>query len=153
VQTRLGRVADVEIAALPAALTLRREHLAGAKTRHLGRAVGMRQFGVNHITLEPGAISALRHWHEKEDEFVYVLEGEVTLVDENGSHVLCAGDVAGFPAGVPNAHHLTNRSREPVRLLVVGTRFVGSETVHYMDDPALGVATVVRGPDGERQPG
>ncbi len=152
VETRIVRLADVPISG-KSHLSLRREQLERAHEARLGRAVGMRQFGVNHIVLEPGGISSLRHWHEGEDEFVHVLEGEITLIDENGAHLLHAGDSAGFPAGATNAHHLANRSGAPARFLAVGTRFVGRETIHYPDDPELGVATLVRDGNGERIPG
>lgn len=88
----------------------------------LGDAVGLTQFGVNLMTLPPGAWASQRHWHAHEDEFVYVLEGEATLVEDGGETILRAGDSAGWPAGVKDGHHLVNRSRAPVRFLVVGSR-------------------------------
>ena len=93
--------------------------------RQLGKRVGMTQFGVNHLVLAPGAMSARRHWHEGEDEFVFVLSGSVALRDENGDHEMHAGDYVGFPAGSANAHHLINRSHQPAALMMVGTRKVG----------------------------
>ncbi len=84
--------------------------------------------------MEPGSISALRHWHEAEDKFVYVLSGELTLVDDNGEHALTEGSFAGFPAGSPNAHHLQNRSEWPASFTVAGSRRPGASTVHYPDD-------------------
>jgi uncharacterized cupin superfamily protein len=90
--------------------------------RALGDAGGLTQFGVNLTTLEPGAMSALRHWHQHEDEFVFVLEGEVTLITDAGEEVLGRGMAATFPAGEPNGHHLVNRSSEPATFLEVGTR-------------------------------
>ena len=113
---------------------VRPELFAGWAERRLGKAVGMTQFGVNHLTLEPGAASSLRHWHEAEDEFAFVLSGTVTLVDDNGEHVLGEGAFAGFPAGVANGHHLVNRSNAPVTLLVVGSRRTGAETITYPAD-------------------
>jgi uncharacterized cupin superfamily protein len=77
--------------------------------RALGDAGGLTQFGVNLTTLEPGAMSALRHWHQHEDELVFVLEGEVTLITDAGEEMLGRGMAATFPAGEPNAHHLVNR--------------------------------------------
>lgn len=106
--------------------------LGGREKRALGDVFGLTQFGVNLLTLEPGAMSALRHWHENEDEFVYVIEGEVTLVDDDGEHVLRAGMCAGFRAGRPNAHHLVNRSENAARCLEIGTR-ARTETSHYAD--------------------
>lgn len=90
--------------------------------RALGDAGGLTQFGVNLTTLDPGAVSALRHWHVNEDEFVYVLEGELTLITDKGEELLGAGMAAAFPAGEPNAHQLVNRSQRPATYLEVGTR-------------------------------
>jgi uncharacterized cupin superfamily protein len=90
--------------------------------RSLGDAVGLTQFGVNLLTLPPGAWSSQRHWHSLEDEFVYVLAGEVTLVTSAGEETLRAGDCAGFRAGDPDGHHLVNRSQAEARVLEVGTR-------------------------------
>jgi uncharacterized cupin superfamily protein len=89
--------------------------------RRLADAAGLSQFGVNLVTLKPGAWSSQRHWHTLEDEFVYVLSGDVTLVDDAGEHPLRAGDCAGFKAGDRNGHHFVNRSAADVVLLVVGT--------------------------------
>ncbi len=110
------------------------ELFVGKHEGQLGKRVGLVQFGVNHVTLEPGSISALRHWHEVEDEFIYVLAGRLTLVDENGEHLMEEGSFAGFPAGVSNAHHLVNKSKEPTTYLAVGSRRPGHDTVHYPDD-------------------
>jgi uncharacterized cupin superfamily protein len=86
------------------------------------------------MTLAPGAYASLRHWHEQEDEFVYVLFGEVTLIDDAGEHPLSAGDYAGFPANSGDAHTLANRSNDPAGFLAVGTRHRGRERIHYPDD-------------------
>lgn len=94
----------------------------GRIKRALGNAGGLTQFGVNLTTLEPGAMSAHRHWHAREDEFVYVLVGELTLVTDAGEEVLSAGMAATFPAGEPNGHHLINKSGAPASYLEVGTR-------------------------------
>lgn len=88
----------------------------------LGDAVGLTQFGVNLLRLPPGAWSSQRHWHSHEDEFVYVLEGEVMLVTDAGEEPMRAGDSAGFRAGVHDGHHLQNRSSSDAVLLVVGSR-------------------------------
>ncbi len=88
----------------------------------LGDAAGLTQFGVNLLTLDPGVWSSQRHWHAEEDEFVYVIEGEVVLITDAGEQVMRAGDSAGFKAGVRDGHALQNRSDQPARLLVVGTR-------------------------------
>lgn len=148
--SRTGRLADTPGKAGGGPGYLRTAELEKRFGRPLGVAVGLTQFGVNHVTLAPGAISALRHWHEKEDEFVYVLRGEITLIDEAGEHLLRTGDYAGFPAGEANAHHLVNRSTTEAVYLEAGTRHVGEETVHYPDDPQMGSRTISRGPDGQR---
>lgn len=88
----------------------------------LGDAAGLTQFGVNVVTLPPGVWSSQRHWHSHEDEFVYVLRGEVVLVTDDGDEILQAGDCAGFRAGDRNGHCLQNRSQHPVEFLVVGSR-------------------------------
>ena len=98
--------------------------------RKLGDAAGLNQFGVNLLRLKPGVWSSQRHWHLKEDEFVYVLEGEVVLVTDAGEEVLKAGDCAGFKAGEQDGHHLQNRSAGDVLLLEVGSRVEG-DGAHY----------------------
>ena len=108
------------------------EPVAGRIKRALGNALGLNQFGVNLVTLAPGAWSSQRHWHENEDEFVYILEGTATLITDDGESTLEAGTAAGFPAGQPDGHHLVNRSDAPVVYLEVGTR-AREETAHYSD--------------------
>jgi uncharacterized cupin superfamily protein len=88
----------------------------------LGDAAGLDQFGVNLLQLPPGAWSSQRHWHSSEDEFAWVLEGEVVLITDDGEEVLRAGDCAGFKAGDANGHHLQNRSNAPATLLEIGSR-------------------------------
>lgn len=104
----------------------------GREKAPLGNVAGLTQFGVNLTRLKPGAASALRHWHENEDEFVYVLEGELVLIEDSGEVLLKSGDAAGFKAGVPNGHHLINRSQRDAVYLEVGTR-APSEHAHYPD--------------------
>jgi uncharacterized cupin superfamily protein len=117
----------------------------------LGKYAGINQFGVNHVALQPGFEPTGNHWHEQEDEFIYVLCGEVTLIDNNGEHLVREGDFVGFPAGVPNAHCLANRSTAPATNLAIGARHRGRETVHY---PREGVTrTVERDQNGMRVPG
>lgn len=149
-QTRLTHLSDISFVPKGSWQTIRAERFKGQHEKQLGRAVGVNQFGINHVTLEPGALSSLRHWHEQEDEFVYVLSGEVTLIDENGEHPLREGSVIGWKAGVPNAHHIANTSNAPASFLSVGTRHRGKETIHYPDDPELNTVTAWRGEDGER---
>lgn len=100
---------------------------AGRERRRLGDAFGLTQFGVNLLRLPPGQWSSQRHWHHREDEFVYVLEGEVALVTDAGEQRLGPGMVAGFKAGVPDGHHLVNRSDRDAVVLEVGTRTQGEE--------------------------
>ena len=110
-------------------------HDAPCQTRErqpIGDPVGLTQFGVNLLTLPPGAWSSQRHWHRNEDEFVYVLEGEVVLVTDAGRQTLTPGMAAGFPAGRKDGHHLINQSLRPARVLEVGTRST-SEYAEYSD--------------------
>jgi uncharacterized cupin superfamily protein len=100
--------------------------------RKLGDMAGLTQFGVNLLRLPPGVWSSQRHWHEREDEFVYVLSGEVTLVSDAGEEVLRAGDAAGFKANDQNGHCLQNRSAKDAVVLEIGSRAAG-ETAHYAD--------------------
>jgi uncharacterized cupin superfamily protein len=88
----------------------------------VGLAAGLTQFGVNITRLAPGVWSSQRHWHSHEDEFVYVLEGEVTLVTDAGEEALRAGDCAGFKAGERNGHCLKNLSQHDAVILTVGSR-------------------------------
>ncbi len=98
----------------------------------LADAVGITQFGVNLVTLPPGAWSSQRHWHTHEDEFVWVLSGEVVLSTEDGREVLRPGDCAGFKGGVENGHHFVNESDADVQLLVVGSR-IDADGAEYPD--------------------
>lgn len=88
--------------------------------RRLAPAAGLTRFGASHVVLRPGAWSSQRHWHAGEDEFLVMLAGEAVLVDEDGEHVLRAGDCAAFPAGDGNGHHLQNRSGADCAFVVVG---------------------------------
>jgi uncharacterized cupin superfamily protein len=107
--------------------------VAGRAKSALGDVAGLTQFGVNRTRLAPGAASALRHWHDSEDEFIYVLEGEVALIEDEGATVLKAGDAAGFKAGFSNGHHLVNRSNRDAVYLEIGTR-AAHGTAYYPDD-------------------
>jgi uncharacterized cupin superfamily protein len=98
----------------------------------LGDVFGLDQFGVNLVTLQPGTWSSHRHWHEKEDEFVFVVEGNITLSDDAGDHLLTPGMCAGFKAGSGNGHCLKNLTDKPVVYLEVGTRSQ-NETAWYSD--------------------
>lgn len=112
--------------------------LAGRAKRALGDVFNLTQFGVNLTVLAPGAASAHRHWHESEDEFIYVLDGEVTLVDDQGEQVLSAGMCVGFKAAVPNGHQMVNRSAAPASYIEIGTRAEG-DVAHYPDADLLAV--------------
>jgi len=104
----------------------------GREKAALGNVAGLTQFGVNLTRLKPGAASALRHWHEQEDEFIYVLEGELVLIEDNGETPLKPGECAGFKAGVPNGHQLVNTSQRDAVYLEIGTR-AAVERGHYPD--------------------
>jgi uncharacterized cupin superfamily protein len=105
---------------------------AGREKAVLGDVVGLTQFGVNLTRLKPGAASSLRHWHEAEDEFIYVLEGEIMLIEDGGETLLRPGDAAGFKAGVANGHQLVNKSQRDALILEVGTR-AARERAHYSE--------------------
>jgi uncharacterized cupin superfamily protein len=101
--------------------------------RRLGDAAGLTQFGVNMTTLPPGCWSSQRHWHTAEDEFVFVLEGEVVLVTNAGEEILRAGSCAGFKAGAADGHQLQNRSDRDAVVLEIGTRRPEDDEVFYPD--------------------
>jgi uncharacterized cupin superfamily protein len=103
------------------------------KRWRLGDAAGLTQFGVNLLELAPGQWSSQRHWHTAEDEFVYVLDGEVVLVTDAGEEVLRAGDCAGFKCGEPDGHCLQNRSQAKALMLEVGSRRDGEDACDYPD--------------------
>jgi uncharacterized cupin superfamily protein len=112
----------------------------------ISRAGGLAQFGAFVETLEPGSRSSERHWHANEDEFLYVLDGAATVVENDGSHLLGPGDAACWPAGVPNAHHVVNRSDAPCTYLIVGTR-APTDRVEYADVDRL----YIRHADGREE--
>ena len=106
--------------------------VAGRFRKRIGNAVGLDQFGVNICTLKPGAASSLQHAHEREDELVYMLEGEVVLVEDGGETVLGPGDAAAWKAGATNGHCLINRSDRDAVFLEIGTR-AKAERAYYSD--------------------
>lgn len=106
--------------------------MKGRSSLRLGDAGGLTQFGVNLVTLQPGALSSLRHWHLNEDEFIMITAGECVLVQDGGETVMRVGDCAAFPAGNPDGHHLINRTDRVATFLVVGTKAV-AETATYSD--------------------
>ncbi|NIO08446.1 MAG: cupin domain-containing protein [Deltaproteobacteria bacterium] len=114
--------------------------------RALGDVFGLTNFGINITRVPPGAISALRHAHSAQDEFVYVLEGNPTLVTDAGDTTLKPGMCAGFKAGTANGHHLVNRTQSDITFLEIGDRSVGDKVSYPDDDLQL-----VTGADGNRQ--
>jgi uncharacterized cupin superfamily protein len=119
--------------------------VATRERRRLGDALGLTNFGVNLLRVPPGCASSQRHWHTRQDEFVYVLAGEVVLVTDGGEQTLSAGMAAGFPAGTGDGHHLVNRSDRDALLLEVGDRMPGDE-VDYAD-----IDMMIRWVDGEER--
>ena len=111
----------------------RAQELGAFETLRYSDAGGITQYGAYLETLHPGSRSSVRHWHEREDEFLFVVSGEVTVVENDGAHVLHPGDAACWPAGVPNAHRVENNSSAPCSYLIVGTRPT-HDVCHYPDD-------------------
>lgn len=99
--------------------------------RRLALAAGLEDFGASHVVLQPGGISSQRHWHEGEDELVIMISGEAVLIEEDGETLMQAGDVAAFPKGVPNGHHLVNRSLDDCVFLAIGKP--SATDCHYPD--------------------
>ena len=110
----------------------------GRHFQRLGDAADLTQFGVNLVRINPGSASSLRHWHESEDEFALMLEGELVLIEDEGETIMRPGDAAGFKANSGNGHHFVNRSDRDGVFLVVGTRAL-SERAHY---PGLDLVAV-----------
>ena len=104
--------------------------------QRIAQAGGMQKMGVNIVTLMPGMTSSQRHWHEVEDEFLYMLEGQATVIENDGEHIIGPGDMCCWPGGVANAHHLKNKSDAPVRYLIVGSG-APFDQVHYPDEGQL----------------
>jgi uncharacterized cupin superfamily protein len=114
--------------------------VAARQKQRLGDALGLKNFGVNLTTIKPGVASALRHWHSHEDEFIYMVRGELVLVTDSGEQTLVAGMAAGFPAGRADGHRLVNRSTAEAVYLEVGDRSP-DDTVTYPDDDLESRAT------------
>ncbi len=113
--------------------------VAGRSRQRVGNAAGLTNFGVNLTTLAPGAQSALRHWHSHQDEFIYVVSGELTLVTDAGETLLTSGMMAGFPAGVADGHHLINRSDVIATYLEIGDR-TPNDRAEYPDNDLLALS-------------
>jgi uncharacterized cupin superfamily protein len=109
-----------------------RESFGVTDTVRLSDVGSLSQYGAYVQTLHPGARTSNNHWHENEDEFLYVLSGQVTVTEHGKAEVLRPGDAACWPAGVPTAHHVSNQSGEPCSILIVGTR-VTQDVCHYPD--------------------
>jgi len=109
-----------------------RDAVGAREKRPLGDAFGLNGFGVNLVRLPPGCWSSQRHWHTLEDEFVYVLEGELVLVTDAGEQLLTAGMASGFPAGTRDGHHMINRSARDAVYLEVGDR-LDQDEAEYPD--------------------
>jgi uncharacterized cupin superfamily protein len=114
-----------------------RAAVEGLSKRALGDAFGLSQFGANLVEMPPDCWSSQRHWHSHEDEFVYVVSGELTLVTDAGEQLMRAGMVAGFKAGRADGHHLINRSDQPAVYLEIGTRIAEDEAVYSDIDMEL----------------
>jgi uncharacterized cupin superfamily protein len=110
--------------------------ITGRIKQALGNFAGLKNFGVNLVTLKPGGCSALRHWHTKQDEFIYIIQGEATLITNAGEEMMTAGMMAGFPAGEADGHQLVNKSSEIIIYLEVGDRTPEDE-VYYPDDDLI----------------
>jgi uncharacterized cupin superfamily protein len=110
--------------------------VAGRHRRRLGDHAGLKNFGVNLTRLDPGAESSMRHWHARQDEFVYVIEGEITLVTDAGRQKLTPGMAAGFPAGKTDGHQLVNETSKPVLYLEIGDRTPGDSAAYSDVDMA-----------------
>ncbi|WP_299491631.1 cupin domain-containing protein [Acaryochloris sp. IP29b_bin.137] len=110
--------------------------VAGRSKQRLGDAAGLKNFGVNLVRLTPGSCSALRHWHSRQDEFIYVLEGELMLKTNAGKACLTPGMAAGFPAGEADGHHLCNESGADAVYLEIGDR-TPDDQVEYPDDDLM----------------
>lgn len=104
--------------------------VAGRSWQRLGDAAGLTQFGVNLTHIPPGVWSSQRHWHSEEDEFVYMISGELVLITDAGEQPMRAGDCAAFKAGVADGHHFVNRSGEVATYLAVGSRFENDRCVY-----------------------
>jgi uncharacterized cupin superfamily protein len=113
-----------------------KSRVAGRHKRRLGDHAGLKNFGVNLTRLDPGAESSMRHWHTKQDELIYVIEGEVTLVSDAGRQKLKRGMAAGFPAGQADGHQLVNETRKPVLYLEIGDRTPGDGATYSEADLA-----------------
>ena len=114
--------------------------VAGREKKRLDEATGIKNFGVNLTILPPKTQSALRHWHTKQDEFIYILSGEITLITDEAESILKVGQAAGFPAGKENGHCLYNHTDQIATYLEIGDR-TPNDAVNYPDDDLIAIAT------------
>ncbi|MFO0996057.1 MAG: cupin domain-containing protein [Alphaproteobacteria bacterium] len=119
-----------------------RSKCAAREKRRLGDHAGLKNFGVNLVRMPPGVMSAMRHWHTKQDEFIYMIEGELVLLTDAGETVMRPGMAAGFPAGAPDGHCLVNRSDKDAVYLEVGDRLPGDE----VDYPGIDMRAAFKSP-------
>ena len=131
-----ARIAEISGASYPPPLD---EKIKTRTRRHLGDAAELTQFGVNILTVPPGTWSSQRHWHTHEDEFFYILSGELVLVTDEGEELMRAGDAAGFRCGEGVGQHFQNRSDQPATLLAIGSR--NPDDVCYYPDLDLVAGT------------
>jgi uncharacterized cupin superfamily protein len=109
------------------------EPMAGRWYRRLAPAIGLTEMGASHIVLKPGGWSSQRHWHDKEDELVVVISGEAVLIEDEGETVLVAGDVAAWPKGLRNGHHLVNRTGEDCVMIAISAGDTAQDFGEYSD--------------------
>lgn len=121
-----------------------RSSVTGRSRQRVGHAARLKNFGVNLTTLQPGSQSALRHWHTAQDEFIYIVEGELVLITDAGEQILRSGDMAGFAAGVENGHHLVNRSQRSASYLEIGDR-TQPDSANYPDQDLVCTQTSADG--------
>ena len=114
----------------------------GQRHQRLGRAAGLTLFGVNLKVIPPDGWSSQRHWHSHEDEFVWVVEGELTLITDSGEEILGPGDCAAFKAGDPDGHHLVNKSGRPAKVLEIGNADANDRCVYSDIDMVAGPGAV-----------
>lgn len=103
---------------------------AGRASQRLARHAGLTQFGASLTVIDPDSWSSQRHWHSEQDEFVWVVEGELVLITQGGETILRAGDCAAFPKGEPDGHHLVNRGDRPATVLAIGGKSAGDRCIY-----------------------
>jgi uncharacterized cupin superfamily protein len=140
---RISSMKKIDLASVPAVTGSNYPYpfnlpCSAQSSQRLARHEGLSLFGVNLTVIEPGAWSSQRHWHSHEDEFVWVVEGELTLVTDRGEELLRAGDCAAFRRDVEDGHHLINRSARPARVLEIGNSDAQDRCVYSDIDMVVG---------------